>query len=86
MLCQLVMATKLNSILIFFGATIILLTYQSYVRSKFSHQQKPDSNIHRPPTNELDCTQATYDSHEMLMKIENHLRDSELRSIHMPIM
>ena len=76
--------TKLNSI--FFGAIIILLTYQSYVRSKFSHQQKPDSNIHRPPTDELDCTQAIYDSHEMLMKIEYHLRDSELRSIHMPIM
>ena len=53
---------------------------------KFSHQQKLDSNIHRPPTSELDCTQATYDSHEKLMKIENHLRDSELRSIHMPIM
>ena len=44
---------------------------------EFSHQQKPDSTIHRPPTNELDCTQAIYDSHEML-KIENHLRDSEL--------
>ena len=64
----------------------MLLTYQSYVRYKFSHQQKPDSNIHRSPTNVLDCTQAIYDSHEMLMKIQNHLRDSELRSIHMPIM
>ena len=82
------MATKLNSFLILFciGAIIILLTYQSYVRSKFSHQQKPDSDIHRPPTNELDCTRAIYDSHEMLMKIENPLRDLELRSIRMPIM
>ena len=82
------MATKLNSFLILFciGAIIILLTYQPYVRSKFSHQQKPDSDIHRPPTNELDCTQAIYDSQEMLMKIENPLRDSELRSIRMPIM
>ena len=60
--------------------------YQPYVRSKFSHQQKPDSNIHRPPTNELDCTQAIYDSHEILVKIENHLRDSELKSIRMSIM
>ena len=80
------MATKLNSILFFFGAIIILLTYQSYVRSKFSHQQKPDSNIHRPPTIELNSTHAIYDSDEMLMNIENHLRGSELRSIHMPIM
>ena len=80
------MATKLNSIPFFLGAVIILLTYQSYVRNKFSDQQKPDFNIHRLPTNELDCTQAIYDSHEMLTKIENHLRDSELRSIHMPIM
>ena len=78
------MATKLNSILICFGAIIIFLTYQSYVRSKFSQQQKPDSYIH--PTNELDCTEAIYDSHEKLMKIENHLRDLELRSIYMPIM
>ena len=54
--------------------------------SEVSHQQKPDSNIHRLPNIELDCTQAIYDSHEMLMKIENHLRDSELRSIHMSIM
>ena len=62
------------------------MTYQSYVRSKFSQQQKTGFNIHRPPTIELDCTQAIYDCHEILMKIENHLRDSELRSIHMPIM
>ena len=80
------MSTKLNSILFWFGAIIILLTYQSFVRRKYSHQQKPDFNIHRLPTNELDCTQAIYDSLEMLMKIENHLRDSEFRSIHMPIM
>ena len=79
------MATKLNSILILFWRYHYLIDL-SYVRSKFSHQQKPDSNIHRPPTNELDCIQAIYDSHEMLMKIEYHLRDSELRSIHMPIM
>ena len=65
---------------------MISLTYQSYVRSNFSHQQKPDSSIHRPPNNELDCTLAIYDSHEMLMKKENHLRDSDLISIHMPIM
>ena len=63
----------------------MLLTYQSYVISELSHQQKPDSNIHRPPIKELDCTQAIYDSHEMLMKIGSHLRDSELRSFHMPI-
>ena len=80
------MATKLNSILILFWRYQYSLTYQSYVRSNFSHQQKPYSHIHRPPTNELDCTQTIYDSREMLMKIENHLRDSELRSIHMPIM
>ena len=83
------MATKLKTKLssnFCFGAIIILLTYQSYVRGKFSHQKKPDSNIHRPPTNELNCTQAIYDSHEILMNIENHLRDSELRSTHMPIM
>ena len=72
--------TKLNS-----NFVLALLTYQSYVTSKFSDQQKPDSNIHQPPTNELDCTQAIFDSHEMLTKKDNHLRGSELSSIHMPI-
>ena len=76
--------TKRNSNFVF-GAIIILLTYQSYVRSKFSHKQEPDSILHWPPTDELDCTRVIYDSHEMLMKTENHLQDSELRSIHMSI-
>ena len=56
LLCRQVMVTKLNSNLILFGAINIFLTYQSDVRSKFSRPQKPDSNIHRAPTNELDCT------------------------------
>ena len=67
-------------------AIIILLTSQSYVRSKFSCQQKLDSNIHRPPTNEINCTWAMYDSQDMLMKIENHLQDSELKCVRMSIM
>ena len=77
------MATKINSVLVYVLALSFLLTYQSYVRSKFSHQQKPNSIIKNI---ELDCTQAIYNSHEILMNIENYLRDSELRSIHMPIM
>ena len=54
--------------------------------SNVSHQQKPDSDIHRPPTNELDCITAQNCSHEMLTKIENQLPDLELRSIHMSLL
>ena len=48
-------------------------------------KQKPDSNIHRTATNELVSIYAIYDSHEMLTKIGNHIRDLGLRSIHMSI-
>ena len=61
------------------------MTTQPDVKSKFSHPQKPYSNIHQPPTKELDSTLAIYDFYEKLMKKENQLRDLELRSIHMSI-
>ena len=35
-----------------------------------SRTQKPDSNIHKPPTIKLDCIKANYNSHEKLMKTE----------------
>ena len=42
-----------------------------------------ESIIYWSPTNELDCIKAVYESHEIMMKIKNHVRESEPRSVHM---